>query len=543
MEPACSARGCSIGNVVVFAALLAFADPAISSSWWLAMLVMVGPTTACFALAVVGGPRRAAAIWLGIAMVLWSAGNLIFLKWTQFQADPPVPSPADLFYLVFYVFVLGAVVCLVRCDRGATTRSLWLDGALGAAGGATALAAVISPVLSELQGDLGEVLVGASFAVADLLLVAAICGVLAVRGLRGGSVWFWLAGGLAIFCAADVIYALRVTSETFVVGSVLSLLWALGLTVVALALWRPQRPAAIESGRSVAILAIPMLATSTAVVVLVIASFAALSSVVVALATLTLALAAARTFVGFQQVQRLSDARRQAVTDDLTGLGNRRHLFEHGAERLAATAPRDRLALLLIDLDNFKELNDTLGHHAGDQLLREVARRLAARVSHPDLLVRLGGDEFALVIALGGGRRRPPGRGADPRASHAPARNRGRAAARGRERRRRGAPRRRPDDRGPAAPRGRRDVRREGQPRTGRALRPGARRRQSCPARDDPGPRLGARPSRVRAALPAQDRSPQRARRSAPRRSCAGSTRRADCSIPMRSCRSSSRAA
>ena len=141
-----------------------------------------------------------------------------------------------------------------------------------------------------------------------------------------------------------------------------------------------------------------MLATSTAVVVLVIASFTELSGVVVVLATLTLGLAAARTFVGFQHIQRLSDARRQAVTDELTGLGNRRHLFEFGAERLDAAAPGDRLALLLIDLDNFKELNDKLGHQAGDQLLREVARRLAARVTHPDLLVRLGGDEFALVI-------------------------------------------------------------------------------------------------------------------------------------------------
>ena len=83
-------------NVVVFAVLLAFGDPAITSSWWLAILVMLGPTVACFARAVVGGPRRAAAAWLGIAMLSWSAGNFIYLRWTQFQADPPVPSPADL---------------------------------------------------------------------------------------------------------------------------------------------------------------------------------------------------------------------------------------------------------------------------------------------------------------------------------------------------------------------------------------------------------------------------------------------------------------
>ena len=122
-----------------------------------------------------------------------------------------------------------------------------------------------------------------------------------------------------------------------------------------------------------------------------------------ALATFTLLLAAARTFVSFRQVQRLSDARRQAVTDDLTGLGNRRALFEHGTERLKTADPVERLALILIDLDNFKEINDTLGHHAGDKLLREIARRLAARMLDPDLLVRLGGDEFALLIGLAPG--------------------------------------------------------------------------------------------------------------------------------------------
>ena len=390
-----------IANVAAFAAVLAFGgDAASNPSWWLAILVMLAPTAACFARAALGGPRRAAAIWLGVGMLAWTAGGVIYVQWTQFQADPPVPSPADLCYLGFYVCVLGAIVSLVRGDHGAPSRSLWLDGALGAAGGATALAAVLSPVLSGIEGDLAEILVGASYPVADLLLVATVCGVLAARGARGGSIWFWLAGGLAIFCAADVVYALQVTSDAFVVGTVLNGLWALGLTVVVLAVWRPQRPRAVKSGRSAAILAIPMTATATAVVVLVIASFSQLPGVVVALATFTLALAAARTFVGFQQVQRLSDAHRQSITDELTGLGNRRGLFELGEQRLLSADP---LALLLIDLDNFKELNDTLGHHAGDELLREVARRLAARVEGPDLLVRLGGDEFALLVGLADG--------------------------------------------------------------------------------------------------------------------------------------------
>src|SRR5699024_9498229 len=102
----------------------------------------------------------------------------------------------------------------------------------------------------------------------------------------------------------------------------------------------------------------------------------------------------------FRQVHTLSGARREAVTDDLTGLGNRRSLFEHGTLRVETVDPADRLALILIDLDNFKEINDTFGHPAGDELLREIARRLISRAGERDLLVRLGGDEFALLVTL-----------------------------------------------------------------------------------------------------------------------------------------------
>jgi diguanylate cyclase (GGDEF)-like protein len=84
-----------------------------------------------------------------------------------------------------------------------------------------------------------------------------------------------------------------------------------------------------------------------------------------------------------------------AHTDDLTGLPNRRALLTALDEVFASGTP---VALLLLDLDRFKEVNDTLGHHVGDQLLHQVGQRLVATVPAPGTVVRLGGDEFAVLL-------------------------------------------------------------------------------------------------------------------------------------------------
>ena len=85
---------------------------------------------------------------------------------------------------------------------------------------------------------------------------------------------------------------------------------------------------------------------------------------------------------------------RAALTDALTGLPNRSAL----AERAAAALAEGPAALVLLDLDRFKEVNDTLGHHVGDRLLQVVAQRLSTGVRGCDTVARLGGDEFALLL-------------------------------------------------------------------------------------------------------------------------------------------------
>ena len=116
-------------------------------------------------------------------------------------------------------------------------------------------------------------------------------------------------------------------------------------------------------------------------------------------------LALAGLLLGFSALTlRAGALRQEAETDHLTGLANRRRFLRRLKVQVTAARGRDAsLALILIDLDNFKELNDALGHQAGDRLLEHIGPRLEASVPGADVLARLGGDEFALLLPLGAG--------------------------------------------------------------------------------------------------------------------------------------------
>jgi diguanylate cyclase (GGDEF)-like protein len=147
-----------------------------------------------------------------------------------------------------------------------------------------------------------------------------------------------------------------------------------------------------------AIVLVAILAFATAALTLLtIGQFEAIDDVAVAVAAVTVLAGMARA--GLTVTDRLRETQQQALTDDLTGLANRRHLMErlHAAVR-SASEHGGEFAFLLIDLDGFKELNDTLGHQAGDRLLIELGARLAATAGEDSIVARLGGDEFAVLL-------------------------------------------------------------------------------------------------------------------------------------------------
>ncbi|GAA2589973.1 hypothetical protein GCM10010435_80830 [Winogradskya consettensis] len=97
--------------------------------------------------------------------------------------------------------------------------------------------------------------------------------------------------------------------------------------------------------------------------------------------------------------KHVAELTRQAYHDALTGLANRTHLLDRADRDLAtSTAGGTRMALLLLDLDGFKKVNDTVGHHAGDALLQAVSKRMQSAIRDHDVVARLGGDEFAILL-------------------------------------------------------------------------------------------------------------------------------------------------
>jgi diguanylate cyclase (GGDEF)-like protein len=103
-----------------------------------------------------------------------------------------------------------------------------------------------------------------------------------------------------------------------------------------------------------------------------------------------------------EQIEHLAEIRSLTFRDPLTGLWNRRHLFERGARELVAAADGWPVSLALIDVDHFKRVNDTHGHAVGDAALRQVAQLLSGHALEGELVARVDGEEFCLLTRSSG---------------------------------------------------------------------------------------------------------------------------------------------
>jgi diguanylate cyclase len=368
---------------------------------WLLNLVLVGAVVVCAARAVAVAADRWA--WVAIAggMLLWTVANAGWTIAYGDVAEPPFPSVADALWLAWYPAVYAGLVLLVRRRVRAFYASVWLDGLIGGLTvAAFGVVLVVAPVAHSATGTAAAVIVNVAYPLGDLLLASFVVGVFALSGWRPSRDWVAIGAALVVLAVADAVYVVRVATGSYVIGTLLDSLWPLGMVVLAFAAWQPPAPRdRLLRLEGWPVLVMPFVFMAASLGLLVAGGVHGASPLGSVVAGLALAAGLGRMALTFRDVRALADSRRQALTDELTGLPNRRSFYQRAEQMIVgARDGGERLGVLLIDLDRFKEINDTLGHHAGDVLLEHVGPRLRGVLRDGDLLARLGGDEFTLVV-------------------------------------------------------------------------------------------------------------------------------------------------
>jgi diguanylate cyclase (GGDEF)-like protein len=370
------------------------------------------------------GGQRAWRLWLALGMTSWGTGQVIW-SYNQLFADRPLPSPslADAGYLGLAIPALLALISLPgrRTPAAAIMRrptrivvvldGLMLVGALFVLTWTTTLGAVVR------AGAPTDFAFGVAIAypVTDLMAVIIVVLLLAnspePRAAHRQLVL--LGAGLFAISFSDSVFAYLVASGAERMPPLTDAGFIIGPALLALAALTPPAvagdPEIEPAGPRWGHLLLPYVpvAATCALILVQLAVGDDVDPIEIAVETAVVALLIARQAITLVENTRLLDRvtegreklTHQAFHDTLTGLANRA-LFRDRLDHALALHRRDGglLAVLFLDLDDFKAVNDQFGHATGDGLLREAAARLAAGVRSGDTVARLGGDEFAVLL-------------------------------------------------------------------------------------------------------------------------------------------------
>jgi diguanylate cyclase (GGDEF)-like protein len=342
--------------------------------------------------------------WLLLAagQLFTAVGDVVFDVSHQLLGSTADVSVADVFYLGAYPLLAAGLLLLVRYRTPGWDAPSIVDAAI------IAISAVllswmflISP--SAFAADMSQLarLVSAAYPAMDLLLLAVAARLVLGAGTRTPS-FRLLTLGLVLLLTTDTWYGVQNVLGTYRDGNVLDAGWLLAAALLGAAGLHPSMPRVTEVSPAAG----PE-ATIGRLAVLAVAALLAPVSLLVQylrhrdpyIPVATGACMALFLLVIARMAVMVRAQREMAITDALTGLRTRRFLeqaLDHEAPR--ANRHEASIGLLLLDVDHFKKVNDGHGHHGGDRVLCEVARRLRTIVRTGDVVARYGGEEFAVLL-------------------------------------------------------------------------------------------------------------------------------------------------
>jgi len=354
--------------------------------------------------------------WLVMAagQFMWVFGDAIDSWYQDVEHVSPYPSMADAFYLAAYPVLGWALIMLIRRRRSARDIAGLLDSAIVTVGlGVLSWVILAYPTVVESRQSIAASAVGLAYPVADILLVGLLVRLVTTPGGRTPSFRFLLAAVSLLVLgdsASDLVNLVSDGSSTFDFLWLSSyVLWgtaALHPSMRTISSPAPNTTSAFTWRRLTVLTLATLMAPATLAAQLIFSNRVDGWAIVAGSVVLFL-LVVGRMNLAMDQIVAANDHRErlqadlayQASHDSLTQLPNRSHALQliegalHRAQRSGAI-----VALLFVDLDAFKSVNDTFGHSAGDEVLREVARRMQAEVRGGDVVARLGGDEFVVLL-------------------------------------------------------------------------------------------------------------------------------------------------
>jgi diguanylate cyclase (GGDEF)-like protein len=410
-----SGRGARTGADVVVTVLGIVAPVAVAAGTVAAVLrvgwtgavpadVTVPAMAVCFA-ALVGrlvaaavrdAERRIAVLALVAGLVLWACGSAQVTAVDEVDVAS-FPAPGEVFFTLSFV----AVAAHLFLDVGSWVRagtSAWLEAAVASGGAMCAMALLaVTPFADDFARQGVPLLVALIYPAMDAVLLTVVVAQVVLRRRAPSTGTALLTAGLAVLMVADTLgMAVNLGQGTYAFGPLHEAAWGAGYILLTASACRPRvepRPARADSGSGGVV---TIAAGAVALGVLAFQPQGVARPLAVVPALLTFLAAGARLALALRDARGAAEAYRVSRTDELTGLPNRRAVIGHLAERLTDDRP---VAVALVDLDGFKEINDSLGHGPGDVLLQVVARRLQHALPPDVVAARLGSDEFALVLA------------------------------------------------------------------------------------------------------------------------------------------------